>query len=414
MSAPTVHENIGHTLLVWEEEQLRIIVRRVRVNQRDGNVTGQITITSDAPSFADNHHLHESGFNFTSASARRTLAKDLGERYQEFDWSRILEQLCKELTHIVRRGEPAVEIYTNEDVEPPKYLLYPLLPLNLPTIVFGDSGVGKSEFALVVATCVRLPWRDNTLGFEVGEEGGGVLYLDFETDKSDIAWRLKCLQRGFNLPDFSIHHRYSTLSLADDIEQIQEIISQKKVKLIIVDSLGAACGGDLNAADVALRFFNALRSLKTTTLIIAHTSKDPNVKQKTIFGSAFFKAAARSVWECRKAQETGEDDISIALFHQKANISKLHQPIGFKFSFETDKTYCRQQDVKGVAEFRDALSAAVQIRDVLKRGAMSTEEIQDETALAKDTIRKTLNRMKDRGEVIKLGTHKWGLASHEE
>ena len=416
MRNPVVHKDIGHILVFWEDEQVRITTRRIRTHHSDGRVTGELLVETNAEGYAnypDWTHLHQAQFNFVSSTTRERLEKYLSGKFNEFSWYLILEQLCMIVLRWVREGESVVEIDTSQEIAPPKYLLYPLLPLNQPTIVFGDSGVGKSELALIIATCIRLPYTDNTLGLEIGEESGEVLYLDYETDDSDIGWRLKCLQRGFELPDFSIRYRYCALPVADDVERIQQIISEVKAKLIIVDSLGMACGGDLNAADVALRFFNAIRSLKTTTLIVAHTSKDPNMKAKTIFGSAFFKAAARSVWECRNAQETGEDEINVALFHRKANISRLHPPMGFKFLFSEDKTRCKRQDVKGMPEFRDSLSASVQIREVLKGGAMTTEGITEETGLEKDTIRRTLNRMKDRGQVIKVGAHQWGLPYEE-
>jgi hypothetical protein len=88
---------------------------------------------------------------------------------------------------------------------------------------------------------------------------------------------------------------------------------------------------ELERAETAIRFFNALRSLRVASLILAHVAK--NSEEKTIYGSVFFSNFARSAWEMKKAQEAGEHIIRVGLYHRKTNLGPLQQPLGFKLHF---------------------------------------------------------------------------------
>lgn len=409
MTLPTFEESTGTYRLTWEEEHLKIAVSRIR-QHNDGRVVGEITITTNAPGY--NPLLHRAQFNFTSSRSRADLAKMMEKRYSEADWDNTLEQLSYYILDRVRRGEPVKEIRTTDDIKPPDYLLWPIIPLNQPTVIFGDGGVGKSYLALVFALCIELPWEDNPFGLVTKSEPTRTLLLDYETDESEVAWRLKCLKQGMSLPDLSLNYRRCALPLVDDLEQIQESVSSTGADFVIVDSIGAACGSDLNAAETAIRLFGALRQLKKTSLLISHTSKDQITKTKTIFGSAYFHNFARSIWEMKKVQEMEESIVSIGLFHKKSNLSKLYHPIGFKMTFGENEVAVESEDVRTVAEFLEVLSNSARIEELLKSGPMVLPEIAKELDLNKEVARATLNRMKAKGKSTKVGD-KWGLAAKD-
>jgi len=405
MNIPTVTESTGIYRFSWEEEYLTISVSRVS-RHRDGRVVGEINVETSAPSY--HPHLHQAQFNFSSTRARADLSRVMQDRYPEADWDSVLEQLCHYTLELIRHGEPVRDISTTDVIEPPEYLLEPIIPLNHPTVLFGDGGTGKSLLALSFAVFSVIPWENNPLDLITRGEPSKPLYLDYETDEAEMTWRLSCLQRGMGLPDCSISYRRGSLPLADDLEQVQHAISSTKAKFIIVDSIGAACGGDLNSAETAIRFFNGLRQLRVTSLLISHTAKDQISKSKTIFGSAYFHNFARSVWEVRKVQDTGQNEISIGLFHRKSNLSGLYRPIGIRISFSSNETVIKSEDVKSVPEFLETLSNAAKIEELLSRGLMEIAEISEELGMSKEVVRVTLNRMKDRRKVTKVG-NQWGL-----
>jgi DNA-directed RNA polymerase specialized sigma24 family protein len=210
--------------------------------------------------------------------------------------------------------------------------------------------------------------------------------------------------------ELSIRYRRCALPLADDLTEIQRAIADGDIGLIVVDSLGAACGGDLNSAEVATRFFSALRQLPVTSLLISHVSKAKETKEKTPYGSVYFYNFARNVFELRRIQEAEQDEINLGVFHRKNNLGKLHYPLGFTIRFEPDKTLFQKQDIRDIPEFLESLSNTARIEALLKRGAMSVAEIADELDMSAPSARVVVNRLKDKGKVVKVGGNKWGLS----
>jgi len=373
-------------------------------------VTGEATITTDSEGY--NPLLHQAQFNLSSSRARSELSKRLTEIYPEADWDSVLERFCYLALQKIRQGEPVVELWsTGEGIESPKYLIHPILPLGKPTIIFGEGGVGKSIFALFLGLCTVLPWTDNSLGLTVGERAE-VLYLDYETDQHEISWRMHCVKNGMDVPDLFLHYRRCSISISQELEQIQQAVGETGAKLVIVDSLGPACGGDLNSAETALSFFSAVRQLDTTTLIVAHTAKDTLVKHKSVFGSAFFHNLARSIWELRQVQEIGENEINIGLFHKKSNLSALHPPMGFRIAFDGDKTTLERQDMRDMDGLASQHSTKQRINDALIGGPMTLKEMSEELEMKQHSVEMAMYRMRDKGEIVKVDG-KWGIAAIE-
>ena len=77
-----------------------------------------------------------------------------------------------------------------------------------------------------------------------------------------------------NVDPFYIKYRSCALPLYQDLEQIKEAIDYYGANLLIIDSLGLASGGEPKETEPALKFFAALRQLKTTSLILGHNSKN--------------------------------------------------------------------------------------------------------------------------------------------
>jgi hypothetical protein len=217
-----------------------------------------------------------------------------------------------------------------------------------------------------------------------------------------------------NTSQLSLKYRHCALPLAQDVDQIHRHIHDNKAEVIIVDSLGLACGGDLKEPASALSFFSALRQLKTTSLILAHTSKHPETKRKTVFGSIFFEAQARSIWEIWKRQDMGEDEMDIALFHRKPPpFQKLCQPVGMHIEFGTDTIRVSPARPRTISEFLSGLSTRMQIEELLKRGPMSTREIMQNLEISRTSADSALKRSKDKGRIVKVGD-KWGLCAEED
>ena len=390
----------------WEEDKLECFVGQI---ERHSGRTAAEVIWKTIPS---NALIEQSNLNLSSHRSRTDMAKVLSKKCPDVAIETLetfLDQLCFVVMEQLRTGSSIEEIYTTDEVKPPEYLLYPLILKGIPTVLYGDGGSGKSNIAMLVSTCIQLPWTDNPFGWKTTGEPVKTLYLDWESSKDIFAWRLKRLKTGMGLPEYSLHYRYCEHSLGDDLEQIQQIIMDNKIGFIVVDSLAVAFGGDLREQQMAGDFFLNLRQLGVTSLLITHITKD-ETKKATPFGSVFFKNLARSVIEAKKAQEVGEDTLSVGLFHRKANETRLFKPIGFSINYNGSATTFSLQDVKAIPEFATGLPLKVQIAEVLTHGSMTTAGIAEELEANMDSIRAILNR--NSKMFIKLG-NEWGVRSNE-
>lgn len=412
---PEVKAILGGLCLQWPT----IEVEATRLHQhKDGRVTGEILITTSMAGY--NPHLHQAQFNFTSTQSRTGLGKHLIERCPELPWPDLLEQVCVYTLRHLREGEPPVEICTTDEIPPLEYLLHPFLPKGQPTMIFGDGGTAKSTLGLITVLCLQLPWADNPLHLLVPPRPLTVAYCDWETDQAEIGWQLKRICTGHDLGMMTLHYRRCIQPLADDLEQVQSWTQRIGASCTIVDSVAHACGGDVNEAEPARRLFQALRSLKTitqepmTTFLIHHTAKGQQGNKPTPFGSAYFNNYSRSVWESRKSQEPGEDDLSIGLFHRKANYSKLFPAIGVHFSYTDTTIQIEHEDVRTVAELTKSLSIPFRIQDILKQGPTTPQVIAAELETTVETVRTKLTELKRKGKAVNLGGGRWGLQAHPE
>jgi len=202
----------------------------------------------------------------------------------------------------------------------------------------------------MVAFIAQLPYPDNGLGWTIQDphEASNVLYLDYEGDKLTFEKRWSAVWNGFrvkakregkdaDLPKMPCLYEHMDAPLANVLDSILALVIEHKIKLIIVDSLGLAAGGQLNDPEPALLYSAALRRLDTTSITIAHASKDPLLKQKSVFGSVFFSILARSIWmsKVESDREPGDTEAIVSMKQTKASYSELHGVLGFKFQYTT-------------------------------------------------------------------------------
>lgn len=324
MATPEL-ERIGEAIkFTWPSYHLTVILDRFREHR--GGVTAEFLAATTAPGYAP--HLTQAQLNLAAMRTRTEFVRRLSALYKEANWDEVLETVCALGLRLHREGEPILRLTDDAQIEPPTARLHPFVYDGLPTIIFGPGGIGKSVFALFLALLVEHGgWEGPLCGTP-----GGALYLDFESDYADLVDRAKRLRRGHpGLGDAMPLYRRCHIPLADDVPALQRYIAENSIKLLIVDSLAAACGAELEKAETAVRFFNALRSLRVGSLILAHVPK--NSDEPSIYGSVFFSNFARSTWEMRRVQEVGDSITRVGLYHRKSNLSALHSPLGFKIQF---------------------------------------------------------------------------------
>jgi energy-coupling factor transporter ATP-binding protein EcfA2 len=371
------------------------------LSYRHDSLKGEVKIKTSLPGYAE--HLHQANFNFSSTRAKSDLVKILAKICKETNWDVLIEQLRVKTLQLFREGSPLHILNPDDKIEKTRYILYPLIPKNHLSLIYGEGGTGKSTLALFLSLLAAIKDKVTDYGFVVnGEHPYNVLYLDYETEKDTIGLQFKHLCNGLGMKA-SLFYRRCNLPLAQDLENIKEHISSISADLVITDSVGIACGGDLNEAHTANLFTLALRSLKTTNFVISHTSKDRQDK-KTPFGSVYFYNNACNIWEIRKTQIEGDDLINIGHFHRKSNISKLHKPIGLRFIYQEDSIIVESENISEIGEFEKELSLRQRIKNLLlQEGVMTIREIAGQLNAGEQVVRSRLNEMRNKGDVIKQG-----------
>jgi len=402
---PKVTEGQGFINYAFTDMGLRVMAERYNDN-------GHTELRFYLKNNGSEELIHETGVNLLTTSAMDSIAKRLTKNSEEIPWTEVLTFITGKTLEIARRGEPVLEISPSEDdTLEVDYLLQPLLYRNHPTVVFGDYGSLKSLMALAIAYVVQLPYYDNELGLTTTTESTKCLYLDWEDDPSSFRKRLSALERGFGNGSMPILYRRMTGALCDSVEQLQRIINDKNIGLVIVDSLGPAARGNLNDTEPAIKYNDALRQLGITSLTLAHNSKDQLTKRKTIFGSVFFTNIARSVWECKALQEVEENEAIISLKHVKANLSRLHLPLCYKFTFNDNTINIAKADLKDTG-LSGELPLSLQIKNALRSGVKTTKEIAETLEANEASTRTVINRLARKEQLTKVGDL-WGLKATE-
>lgn len=341
--------------------------------------------------------------NLLATRTLQAFIQELSKRCPEVEWEIMLEQVINLTLEKMSRQE-MVTITSEDSIEKPSYLIYPFVAKGMPTIIYGPAGGGKSYLGLMLALITHLGETGSKLRVKV--QHCNTLYMDYEDTREDIAYRTKCLTRGMDWKYMEIPYIRGISPLAECVEQVKQIVDENNIGFIVIDSLGPAAGAKLNDAETAITFFNALRKLNVSTLIIAHIPKNAD-KEKTIFGSSYFQNLARSVWELKSSN--GENTIDIGLYHRKSNIGKLFPTQGFTFTFNDESITASYTDVKDIPELEEYLSLPVRIQNLLRSQPMTLDELLTTLEVDKDTLKNALYRMHKRNQIRQLERGTWAL-----
>lgn len=389
-SKPTMDVNGGVYLLRWKEEMVAMKLDRIRESQM--SVTAELTVGTTRPGIGG-QHLHQARATLTSTQARAQIAGALRRRVDDLDWDAMIEQACVMVLQNYRQGEPVIQVGNLERREQSAYLVWPLLRYGEPTLIYADGGSGKSTLAAMIGLMVQSGHPGmanmNVLGH------GNVLYLDYEASFEEVDEHVKQLRPALRLEGTEILYRFCYQPLADEVEEIQHIVSEQEVSLLIVDSLALACGGEPEKTENILPYYRALRSLRKASMTLHHVNKEDK-----FYGNSYLKNMSRSVWRLRKTQEAGADELVIGLYHDKVNRGKLIQPIGLRFRYDgVNRAEATGVVVEPYELLEDPGQAANlpmkdRIAALLKTGKRTVKEIAEEVVSDENSVRTTLNRHK--------------------
>ena len=399
----------GIYTMSWPSLQIEARIDRLKESS-DYEVKGEVIFTSQRPTSAG--HLRQGRIILTSPASRRTMVKALEERDAGPDWDRLLEQLCMAVLTRHRAGSPEVELHGDADLEAEDtWLISPLVQQKNPTLIFGSGSSGKSWLGQYLAVLVDEGISLNGLGVEPCP--GRVLFLDWETTEQEISSRITMIRRGLNLEGPShIWYKRMEQSLAADIETVRNIVINRNIQFIVVDSLGSACGGEPENAAITLTMYAALRSLNVSSLCIHHTTKD-----NVLFGSVYHFNSSRQVFEQKKSQDPDSNQLVFGLFHRKANNSKLIRDMGFQIQFGLPGggvAFTRMN--VGDTALDEHQRLPDRIFNILKRGPVSVADLAEDLQKTEGHVRKELSTGVKAGRFIQLkdGSGRYAIQAFDQ
>ena len=408
-SPPEITEGIGRIIYTWKDLELRIIADRIT---DDGSA--ELWFYHDNKTKTSLLNITKA--NLLSSPTMSQLAKRMQQSSGDVPWQQILTAVSSITLEKHRQGEPPVIIEPSPaEVTKPCYYLPPLIMKGIPNVIFGDKGVNKTTIGLMALGLLANGATESPSGL-VPDHQANIALLDWEGTQELTEYTIARLIGGETVPWFSLPYLRCKHPLADDMDKVSNFLSQNKTDVVLIDSLGQAAGSDrFDSAgkSSAIRFFEALRQLNITSLVIAQNAKGED-RKKTIFGSTYFTYYSRNIWELRQDPESvTDDDMSIALFHEAANYSKRHKPLGWRVSY-TDTTISIASQSVTLSDFLEKVSQAKALLDFLKSGAKTRQGVANALKISVNQAGVILNRQRSRGTVKNLGSGLWGLQYEDD
>ena len=393
--------------LTWAADQVLMRVDRLAEDSRY-NTTGEMIVLSTLPGVQQ--HIHQARVNLVSTVARRTLIRELEQRAPDLSWQTMVEEMSIRVLAAYRQGEPVIQMSEHLISERVRHRLSPLLQEGQPTVFFGQGETGKSWLSLLLSILISAPQAH--IGFT--PEPGGVLYLDYETGADDVWERVDMITAGMGIaiPD-NLYYRYMVQPVAGDIENIQREVMEKNISLVVVDSAAPASVEPETSAG-ATAYFQALRSLKCTSLTVAHT--EASGKQDRPFGSIFWRNLPRANYRFRSSSEPGADELVVGIKQTKANNGRRMKDLGLSLRFSQNAVVFGRADLYDVDELAETLPLRERIIHLLRKGGQTSAEITEQLGVSNQQVRNALSKGHRKDFVMIGGGNtdaRWGLQEIE-
>ena len=286
-----------------------------------------------------------------------------------------------------------------------------VIPRGFPAMFYGAGGSAKSLLAALAALDVARG-AEEWMGFGIRLHGPTVL-IDFELDLHEQARRAYQLAEGVGLSkppdDFyylsgADHEPGKVLDLA--LQQSKRI----RAVLVVLDSLGFALEGDMEASRDVLRFFRdhvlPFKAAGITLLIVDHQAKlqgGEAYHKKSPFGSVYKSNACRSVIQVG-VEDQREGELTVRFRHQKSNFGSKFDPFEAQLLFHATHVKIRHQALSAEESATEGpLNTKQKIRRLLEEGPMFPEELEDKIDAKLSTIKNKLSELRGEKQVEDTG-----------
>lgn len=410
---PQVIEGQGIYTLLWRDPRAMVELDFIGTDSHS-ETHAEIEVSWEDP--ADPLAVVRTHVTLSSLTGRDRLVTALRKRADGYDWQAMLDQAARWALERYRRGDPGQLLRDAEELAPGSDALTdpPLLESDGLSLLFGDGGSLKSWIALALAASLQAgcSYVDG-LTVPASRRVG---YLDWEWSARHHRRRLVELA-GPDLPDLA--YLRCSRSLDDERDRIRRFVRDFGLDYLIVDSVGLACGGEPESAEVATRFVNGLASLVPASLGIAHVTKAAADKAPDKpFGSAYWHNSARRSWYVRMSSQVASGRATVGLYNRKVNDGPRAESFALDFGWADGRVTIAKGDVRDVPELDATRSIPARLRDLLARsGAMELHAIAGELSEKIDSVKQAAYRGKRDGLLVNFpgpdGVYRWALKARE-
>lgn len=405
---PDVKESIGKIVFTWPDMEIKVVADRI-------SDAGTAELWFYHQNGTGDSLLHTAKANLLSTTTMGQIAKRMSQHSEDIPWQQVLTYISSHTMELQRQGEPSELLEPDmENIIHPGYYVEPIVLKGSPSVIYGDKGVNKTTFCLALLGIIETNYTDSPTEL-VATQQAKVGLLDWESNQSLTKFTTARLIKGSTIPFFRLPYLRCKQPLVDEIERIDTFIRQYSLDIVLIDSLGQAAGSDkFDSAGKgsALKFFECLRRLNVTPLIIAQNAKGEEGK-KTIYGSTYFTYYSRNIFELKaKQDEMNENIIHLALLHQESNYSKRFPASGFCVTY-TDTAISIVRESLSLSEFFEKASQTKDLLEYLKSGAKNRNQVSAELKISLNHADQLFSRLKKRKLIQNIGTGLWSLVSNE-
>lgn len=379
-SVPALITLGGLYSIQWEAEAIEIRFSRLHEG-RDMTTSCELTV------YMNGGPVLRRRINLLSSTALKSLATELDKRIA-LDWVIMLEQATWKVLDAYRLGEEPVDLADVDDPGPQMHQVEPLLPANVPTVLSGDGESAKSLLALVMAALMSTGGHLAGLNAEPCRVG----YLDWEASRGDHRRRLSMIEAGMGLRPHSVHipYRRCVQPLSAIVDEVMAWVLDQHIDYLVIDSIGAAVGGDPSDPGLVLEYFRALRAIGLGSLSIHHNNKEGGS-----YGSVYIRNYSRQLFKAEAKHDDMANAIGLVLTHDKGNDSPRIKPLGFRLDFSTPgMVVMSDQDVASIPGLEKSAPISDRIHHVMEGSPKPWmhHDIADQLDANPESVRKSLQR----------------------
>ncbi len=208
---------------------------------------------------------------------------------------------------------------------------------------------------------------------------------------------------GLDGPPANLLYVNASLPLLSIKAELENEVRTRGINFLIIDSLGAAAGGNPNAPELMIPTLQMLRDLGKSSLVIDHQSKmqeGQHYENKTAYGNAYKGFLSRSVWQIEKGESEERHTLELLMRPKKANFGPLMAPVGVKITFGSTTVKVEHVDVADVPSLAGKLPLGDQLSAELAEAGATVDQLAELIGKPKGTVQNQLTRLRRAGKVV--------------